>query len=183
MQLRYAYNFGPRHDVRSAIRCASGQCRHTAGAPRGAFTLLESLLVIVIVSTAFSVVAVGLGRADASARLRALQHALQDLDSAARLHARVSGSMILLCWPTHEHPGTLIIDANPATTPTLPGHTQLLPGSGLHIDPPELLSGLTIDALGRSRDYALTLEHGQGRAAWRVCGLTGAIVDTPEGQP
>ena len=131
----------------------------------GAFTLVELLGVIVIVSLAMSVVSVRLGAGSDHARLGEAAARWRDLDARARLLARGEGPVLMLI---DERAGSI---------------TLRRAGSGEHLAGFLLPRGvvarvearepITFDRLGRSPDYVAVLTSEAGERRWRVFGLTG----------
>lgn len=141
---------------------------------RGAFTLIEVLAVVTIVALATAALTIGLGAADANARLRALTADLIDLDARARLLARTDGTCELR-FPRDEAERevalVLVSHEDAFSTVVLPMSARA-EARTLDGDP---LEAVRFDRSGRTPDYSITVSMGDLTAAWTVAGLTGWI--------
>lgn len=141
---------------------------------RGGFTLIEVLAAVTIVALATAALTVGLGAADANARLRALTADLIDLDARARLLARTDGACELR-FPRDE--------AEREVTLVLLGREDMftsvaLPMNG-RVEARTLdghpLEAVRVDRSGRSVDYRVMVALDELAATWAVAGLTGWV--------
>lgn len=152
------------------------RCSPLTRAPRAAFTLIELLAVIVIVSLTIGLVTISLAATGERAYLRATVAQWRDLDARARAFARSLGSITMrLDQGSHavqlhrDQSGELL------TTVHLPQDLSATLGSE------EPSHTIIFDRLGRSPDYDVKLLAKNNRTIhWHVCGLTGWIT---EGQP
>ncbi len=146
------------------------KCDQSDHGARSAFTLVETLAVIVIISMVAGIATVGLAAASDSARLRAAAAQWRDLDARARLFSRSLGPVVM----SFE-------DQSNAVTLHSVGSNELLTAVVL---PAEVFGrfrvaspteSIVFDRLGRSVDYDVEVRTNQRVIHWRVWGLTGLI--------
>jgi prepilin-type N-terminal cleavage/methylation domain-containing protein len=147
-----------------------------------AFTLIEMLAVIALVSMIAAVSAVGLGASNEQARLRSTVAHWQNLDGEARLFARTSRGAVNMVV-TEDRTQVLLksLAGIELASIDLPGNLQ---GQILCDGQPVLRSGcVRFDAFGRSLDYRIQVEsEGELVAGWSVAGLTGWIIEAEESE-
>lgn len=139
----------------------AGQTQREVGR---ALTLIELLAVIVVASLVAGVATVGLAASGESARLHGAAAQWRDLDARARLLGRSLGPVRISVdrGVVRLH----VIETNELIS------SVALPG-GISLD----TSPIEFDRLGRSIDYRVDL-HGANRAIrWRICGLTGYVIE------
>ncbi len=138
-----------------------------------AFTLLELLAVIVIMSLVAGLATTGLAAAGDQARLRAAAADWRTLDAHARLLGR-SGEPVVMV--VDEDAGEIRLDAVKSGG-RLAG-LALPPGVEVEVTGEPGDGPLTFDRTGRSRDYAVTLGLGGRQLGWEIYGLTGYVVES-----
>ena len=149
------------------------KCDRSDHGGRSAFTLIEVLAVIVIVSMVAGLATFGLAAASDSARLRAAAAQWRDLDARARLFSRSLGPVVM----SFEDPSNAVtlysVESNERLT------AVVLPDGvwgRLRVDPPT--ESIVFDRLGRSVDYDVEVRTAQRLIQWRVFGLTGLITES-----
>ena len=148
------------------------KCDQSDHGVRSAFTLIEVLAVIVIVSMVAGIATVGLAAASDSAQLRAAAAQWRDLDARARLFSRSLGPVVMS-----------VDDQSNAVTLHSVGSIERLTAvvlpdgvwGRLRVDPPA--QSIVFDRLGRSVDYDVEVRTAQRVIRWRVFGLTGLITE------
>lgn len=138
----------------------------------GAFSLLELLVVIALLSLTMAVGITGLAGADGRGRLLAAGAIVEDADRFARLLALSAGPVTLraVTDPARVElcePGGRVL---PLGLP--PGTEAMIEGGH---------EGVRFDRSGRCPDYRVRVRAGGRSVAWRVCGATGWR--TTEGGP
>lgn len=140
---------------------------------RRGFTLIELLAVIVIVALTAAIASVGLVAGSEQANTFAAAAAWQDLDARARLFA------------VSEGPVRMTVQLGAAAISNLQTGENLgdvvLPASvsGQLSVSERPVGSIIFDARGRSSDYLIQLRERDSnklRLRWRVCGMTGWIV-------
>lgn len=134
---------------------------------RRAFTLIEVIAVVVVLSLGAGVLAVSAAQSASDATDRAAIAAWLQLDTTARAAARRQGPAVLAVSD-----GGHAFELRRADGSQVSAH---LAGLWARIDP---AGAITIDARGRSRDYAVTFYEPSGRmiATYDVLGATGQVV-------
>jgi prepilin-type N-terminal cleavage/methylation domain-containing protein len=138
---------------------------------RHAFTLIEMLAVIVIVSMIAAMMSVSLAAADDQAAFLSAAAQCRDLDAKVRQCAQTQGLAALLRIGEDHDSLTLHVGANQIATVDLPLHLTVQ----IERDRPAQL--ITFDRAGRSPDYHLSLKLNDRFRGWRVCGLTGFFIE------
>lgn len=139
---------------------------------QSAFTLIEVLAVIVIISLVVGVATVGLAAASDSARLRAAAAHWRDLDARARLFGRSLGPVVMSVGDQGNAVTLHSVESNERLT------AVVLPDGvwgRLRVDP--RTQSIVFDRLGRSVDYDVEVRTAQRVIQWRVFGLTGLITE------
>ena len=134
---------------------------------RTAFTLLELLAVIVLLSLAVIVAAPGLAGEAGAARLDGAMARALELDGRARLLAR-SGTTVTLA--TRDDGRALIVqdvESVVLATASLPADVRAT------LDSAEVQTTIGFDRAGRSADYAIVVRSGSVSRRTAICGLTG----------
>ena len=150
----------------------SGEPRSGAHNFRPAFTLIELLAVIVIVSLVAGLATVGLASTSKNARLHATAAEWRDLDTRARLFGRSLGPVMMSLDNDRHQIALRVIESNELlSTLDLPGRVT----ARLHTQPPT--ESIVFDRLGRSVDYESELHTAQRTIRWRICGLSGLITE------
>lgn len=156
--------------------------RDTGSRIRAAFTLIETLTVLMLLAIAFASFATGLNASDVNGRFHSAIASIQRLDRQARQLARTSGDGVTLVfanwYETSEARVVCVVDEDRqvALRTTLPTPMRL------DVTPRRFNRRIFIDRSGRSVDYELELEWRERHARWRVFGLTGATVPITEDQ-
>ena len=136
----------------------------------GAFTLIELLAVIVIVSLVTGLATMGLSASNDAAHLRAAVGQCRDLDTRARLFGRTHGPVVM---STGQDGAEILLRA--IGTGELLAKVQFPAGVTVRFRAATPLESVTFDARGLSMDYGFEL-HGADRVSrWRVSGLTGLV--------
>lgn len=149
------------------------KCDQSDRSAQHAFTLIEVLAVIVIVSMVAGVATVGLAAASDSARLRAAAAQWRDLDARARLFSRSLGPVVMSVGYQRNAVTLHSVGSNERLT------AVVLPDGvwgQLRVDPPT--QSIVFDRLGRSMDYDVEVRTAQRVIHWRVWGLTGLITES-----
>ena len=139
---------------------------------RSAFTLIEVLAVIVIVSMVAGVATVGLAATNDSARLRGAAAQWRDLDARARLLGRSLRPVVMSVGDQGNAVTLHSVESNELLT------AVVLPDGvwgRLRVDP--RTQSIVFDRLGRSVDYDVEVRTDQQVIHWRVWGLTGLITE------
>ena len=147
-------------------RCPSHGCRP-------AFTLIELLAVIVIVSLVAGIATVGLASASESAQLHAAAAEWRDLDGRARLFGRSLGPVAMSLNSERSAVMLHVTDSK-----ELLSEVTLPDGTSGQIQTRTPNKTIAFDRLGRSVDYDVELRTGERVIQWRVYGLTGLIGET-----
>ncbi len=147
-------------------RCRSRGCRP-------AFTLIELLAVIVIVSLVAGIATVGLASASQSAQLHAAAADWRDLDGRARLFGRSLGPVVMSL--NLERTAVML---NVTDSKELLSEVTLPEGTSGQLQTRTPNKTISFDRLGRSVDYEVQLQVGERVIRWRVYGLTGLIGET-----
>ncbi len=147
-------------------RCRSRGCRR-------AFTLIELLAVIVIVSLVAGIATVGLASASESAQLHAAAAEWRDLDGRARLFGRSLGPVVMSLNSKRDAVMLHVTDSK-----ELLSEVTLPDGASGQIQTRTPSKMIAFDRLGRSVDYDVELRTGEHLIRWRVYGLTGLIGET-----
>ena len=137
-----------------------------------AFTLIELLAVIVIVSLVAGVATMGLAATSDAARLHAAAAQWRDLDAKARLFSRSLGPVEISLGDDGEE-----IQLHRLQSEELLSKLSLPPGMTGRIHAPGAPPSIVVDRLGRSIDYEVELRSQERVVAWQVCGLTGLITE------
>ena len=144
--------------------------RHTA------FTLVEMLAVIALVSLAFGLLATGFSASTDRARLDASASQILDLDRRARILAQRSARVALR------------FDASIARSVVLEVGGEGVGRVSLQADASveartddDTLDVVRFDRLGRSVDYSVLIGSAGGQRRFDVSGLTGWVVAIREG--
>lgn len=149
------------------------KCDQSDHGVRSAFTLIETLAVIVIVSLVTGIATVGLAAASDSARLRGAAAHWRDLDARARLFSRSLGPIVMSVDNQRNAVTLHSVGSNERLT------AVLLPDGvwgRVGANPPT--ESIVFDRLGRSVDYDVEVRTAQRVIQWRVWGLTGLITES-----
>jgi len=133
-----------------------------------AFTLIEVLAVITLLSLATAVGVASLGSASQRARLDQAAATLRDADAQARLLSRMGSSVTLAV-----HEGRVSIESD------RDAFSSILP-DGTSVEMAALPAGrsaprILFDRLGRSTDYRVAVASAGSTRVWLVAGATGWI--------
>lgn len=134
-----------------------------------AFTLIELLAVVAIMSLVSGVLTIHLAAETDAARRRAAATAWTDLDARARLYARTGGPVVMTL-----NAGRTVVRLHRAGSAERLAEVDL-PAPGRLTKPAVLF-----DRFGHSVDYAAEVTSGARTIRWHVLGLTGQI---QEGEP
>ncbi len=138
-----------------------------------AFTLLEVLAVVVILSLTMALVAVGVASADEAASIRAFTSAAVDLDRRARLWAPAGSAMEL-----HLQTNCLRLvnrsTGEQVSALHIPGRVSV---QLLTMDD-EPLDTIVFDRSGCTQDYRLLAAKGERSHAMSIAGLTGWVQES-----
>lgn len=145
---------------------------HCAG-----FTLLEVLAVVALLSMVTAALTVHLASVSESARFRAAEARLLDLDARARLLAR-SATTVLLAVAD----GGRALTLSEVRTGAPLARVDLDEGASVTLEVEPNQSWVLIDRLGRSVDYELELQSGEQKSRWSIAGGSGwtETVETEE---
>ncbi len=147
------------------------RCRRCGCRP--AFTLIELLAVIVIVSLVAGIATVGLASASQIAQLHAAAADWRDLDGRARLFGRSLGPVVM---SLNSERNAVMLHA--PDSKELLSVVTLPDGTAGQIETRTPNKMIAFDRLGRSVDYDVELRSGERVIRWRVYGLTGLIGET-----
>ncbi len=147
------------------------RCRSCGCQP--AFTLIELLAVIVIVSLVAGIATIGLASASQSAQLHAAAAEWRDLDGRARLFGRSLGQVVMSLNSERTAVMLHVTDSK-----ELLSEVTLPDGASGQIQTRTPNRMIAFDRLGRSVDYEVQLQAGERVIRWRVYGLTGLIGET-----
>lgn len=139
---------------------------------RRAFTLIETLVVVVVIALAAALGAHSLSSASRSAQWKAAEAAVARFEARARLYARTDAPVEIALFVDGS---TLVARARDGATVLvldLPSST----GATLVDDNGTPIAVLAIDRLGRSRDATYRLEIDGEILSLDVAGLTGQVV-------
>jgi type II secretory pathway pseudopilin PulG len=137
---------------------------------RPAFTLLETLAVVVLLALAAATVGARLTGSNTLARVRATAAAAQEADARARLLAVSHGRVAIQVEPGS---GDLIAVVDGERSATLRAPAGMARFDLFHGTTGQPLSLVWIDSRGRSEDYSASCSL-EGRVArWSVAGLSG----------
>jgi prepilin-type N-terminal cleavage/methylation domain-containing protein len=142
---------------------------------RGGFTLFEMLAVIVIMSLVAAALTVSLAAADDQAASLNAMSQCRDLDARARQAALTQGEPAVIRLVDEQ--GALILEVGAARL----AHAEMPPGVKVHLQRDRAVGEIVFDRAGRSPDYRVTLQQDDRLRVrgWRVCGLTGFIIEDP----
>lgn len=148
------------------------KCDQSDHGVHSAFTLIEVLAVIVIISMVAGVATIGLAAASESARLRAAAAQWRDLDARARLFSRSLGPVVMSVGDQSNAVTLQSVESNELLTAVV-----LSDGvwGRFGADPPT--ESVVFDRLGRSVDYDVEVRTAQRVIHWRVWGLTGLFTE------
>ncbi|MCI0362314.1 MAG: prepilin-type N-terminal cleavage/methylation domain-containing protein [Phycisphaerales bacterium] len=141
-----------------------------------AFTLIETLTVLIILSLTAAICSMYLTAGSEQARVRAAAASWQDLDAMARLHAR-AGHAIQISLDREGHAVTLRSNES-----NVPLRELALPAGwrgALYVNK-EPTDAIVVDRRGRSLDYRAELRPDDASTdpiVWTACGLTGWVID------
>ena len=148
------------------------RCADTRRIALRAFTLIELLAVIVIVTLTTGIVTVGLVSANTGAQLQATVSQWRDLDARARTLGRALGPVTMRYQVQRPLVQLSLLDSGERLAEiTLPRKVS----ARLATDRPT--DTIVFDRLGRTLDYDVTLTLENRITAWHVCGLTGYITE------
>jgi prepilin-type N-terminal cleavage/methylation domain-containing protein len=138
-----------------------------------AFTLIELLAVIVIVSMVASAATVGLAATSESARLHAAAARWRDLDTRGRLFSRSLGPVVMSVDESGHKIGLRRLPSGEMLSAvSLP---KTVTG---RIEAPNGSRSIRFDRLGRTVDYQVELRTSNRVMGWQVNGLTGLMTES-----
>ncbi len=139
---------------------------------RRAFTLIETLAVVVLMALAAATLAPVLGRGGTKAKLGEAASVIRELDRTARLLARGGEPLVVLI----ERGRAELVDGRTGSSLAI----RELPSSVECESDDDKRVTYRIGGDGASEDLDLTLRIGQHARRVRISGLTGATIgDTP----
>ena len=160
----------PKSEGSRALGLSSSRGLHPA------FTLIELLAVIVIISLIAGITMANLAATDDDATLRAAVAAVRDLDQRARIFSQ-TGEHVTLA-PSRTRDALLLKTSRDSETVAA---AQMPRGITVHLDLPRTRrETVRFDSFGRSGDYRVVLRRGMDTLVWRVHGLTGVLAEEPQ---
>lgn len=136
-----------------------------------AFTLIETLAVIVLLALIGTMIGTGLVHADDSGRFSATVAMIRDTDGLARMHARTAGRAVVM--RLLSDPARLQLaqyEDEPLAERAVPKRIQVQISA----------NNIVFDRSGRSIDYIVEISAGELRRRLEIRGLTGWITELRE---
>jgi prepilin-type N-terminal cleavage/methylation domain-containing protein len=137
-----------------------------------AFTLIELLAVIVIVSMVAGTATMGLAATSQWVRLHAAAARWRDLDAHGRLFSRSLGPVVMSLDEGSNEIRLLEVRSGEVLS-----RVSLPRGVSGRIHAPEASRSVVFDHLGRTIDYQVELRSNDRAIGWQVHGLTGLITE------